>query len=130
MNKTIAFIDELSARYDVLHNARQEMTVAEEMILRTKHRLAEAERELDELRTRLHADAPRETCTNETQRRAYALEMSGDAAALVRELRETLVDDEIRVIRAKSYLRGAEDLRRFLETIAHVAALPEAPVIG
>lgn len=130
MNKTIAFIDELNARYDVLHNARRVMLDAEETILRTKHLLAEAEREMDELRTRLNADAPRETCTNETQRRAYALAMSGDAAEWVRELRETLVDDEIRVIRARHYLKGAEDLRRFLETIAQVAALPEAPVIG
>lgn len=127
-DKLIAFINELDRRYSVLGDARRAVAEAEEALLRTKHALADAERALDERIIRAQAAAP-DTCRNEVQRKAYALDASAVEAGRVAELRAALVDDEVRVMTARSYLRGADDLRRFLETIAQVSAMTEPPAL-
>lgn len=120
---TIQFIDELEGRYKVLADARRAATAADEALLRSKHALAEAERTLDALATRLQAEAP-ETCRNEVQRKAWALAGSAEAAETVAGLRAAHLENEARGLWARAYLKGADDLRRFVETVAQAAALP------
>ena len=130
MSDITRFIDELEDRYSALADARRVMAEAEEMALRSKAALTTAERELDELRFRLQAEAPDE-CRNEVQRRAFAQTGSRDLAERVEGLRAAHLESEVRVLWAKEYLRNAEDTRRFLETIAQAVAQPELwPVLG
>lgn len=124
MTTQMQYIGELSNRYDVLADARRALAEAEASLLRSKARLTEADRALDELMLMLVATAPKETCTNEAQRKAYALDGSRAAAEVADGLRAAHLEEEIRHLYARHYVRQADDARRFLEMLPVVAALP------
>lgn len=117
-------VNSLEERYGVLQDASRVAAQAEEDVLRNKARLAYAERVLDELTVRLVADAP-DTCKNEVQRKAYALEQGREAAVEVEALRQAHLESEINRVWARHYYRIADDLRRFLELMVTMADLPD-----
>lgn len=126
----------LGTEHRYMLEARAVLVEAEVAHARTKAALAGAERALDELTVKLTAAAPRETCTNETQRKAWALENSREEAAGVEARRVAQLSAEIGLIRARAITRNAEDARRFVENLIAAGsfpvdlALPEMPALS
>lgn len=119
---TVAGLEQIEDRFNNLADARRALVEAEEALLRSKFALSAAERELDALETTLQATAPRETCVNEVQRRAYAIAGSRSAAETVTALKAEYLEREVARLRAASTLRYCEDTRDMLAIMSGLAA--------
>lgn len=118
----LRLVNDLVALSGDLNAARTAAEMAEIGLLRAKLAAAEADERLATALVTAQAAAPA-TCTNETQRRAYAIAATAEQAVAASQCRAAQVEAECARVTAQAALRRVEDQRRTLEQVVAVAGL-------